>query len=278
MASMHHTASVLHEGRRDEHGHLWTRESELFCWRCDSCGRRLHGVKAIWLDYECPVENQSSCTDRESEPSIHLHDLVGSDSWEQWAEDGEPMTISSLHERLCRLERQRVEVLQLQADLERAEARIARLENEWWLRRVDRGVWHSTTLESWKQIEKEKAITVRDDGPFSKGWQHDNDYVCVWDFRDEENFDRGWASLGKSHIRAHTTPGTVWIEIDVEATATGDYLSPRDYGIKIRAGEPGIVRVIPGCEGGVKHQVPESHWKRVEMITKDREWKTLRRA
>ena len=76
-------------------------------------------------------------------------------------------------------------------------------------------------------------------------------------------------------MQAQTKPGTVWIEIDVEdAMANGHYLSPRDYREKGRAGEP-IWRVIPGCEGGVKHQVPESHWVRVEMITKGRVWKTL---
>ena len=275
MASMHYAASVQHDGRRDEHGHLWTRESGLFCWCCDDCGRRLHGVKGIWLDYEYHIGSQTSCTEREREPSIHLHEMAGTDYWEEWPEDGEPLSITSLHERLCRLERQRCEVLPLQEELKDAESRIARLENEWWLLRVDGGVWHSTTLERWKQIEKDATIVVRDDGTYSNGWQHDNDYVCVWDFRDDESFRTGWASLGASHIRAQTRTGTVWIEIDVEkAIANGQYLSPREYSEKLKAGES-CPRVIPGCEGGVKHQVPASYWLRVEMIANDREWEPL---
>ena len=105
--SMHYCAGLQHEGRRDQHGHLWTRERQLFCWPCDDCGRRLHGVKAIWLDYEYPVDRQVSCTEGESEPSIHLHEIAGPGYWEEWPADGEPMTIASLHERVCRLERQR---------------------------------------------------------------------------------------------------------------------------------------------------------------------------
>ena len=270
---MHYAAAMRHNGRRDEHGHLWTRECELFCWRCDDCGRKLHGVKAIWLD----TENQSSCSERESVPSVHLHEMAGPNCWEEWPEDGEPMTVTSLHERLCRLERQRSEVLQLKTQLEEAEARIARLENEWWLQRVDGGVWHSTPLQRWKQIERRQAIIVRDDGTYSNGWQHDNGYVCVWDFTNYENFYAGWASLGRNHIQAQTEPGTVWIEVGVrEAVSNGDYLSPTDYRDKMRAGEP-CGRVIPGCEGGVKHQVPEKHWGRVEMMVGDRAWETLRR-
>ena len=82
-------------------------------------------------------------------------------------------------------------MLHLQKELECAESRIARLENGWWLRRVDGRVWHSTTLERWARIKKEKAIVVMDDGRWSNGWQHDNGYVCVWDFRDYDNFSTG---------------------------------------------------------------------------------------
>lgn len=275
---MHYTASVQHDGRRDKHGHLWTRlrEHGPFCWRCDDCGRILHGVKAIWLDYECSVDKQVSCAERvRSDPSIHLHETAGSDYWEEWPEDGEPMTVESLHERVCRLERQRSEVLGLQEDLKHAESRIARLENDWWLQHVDGKVWHTTTLERWKQIAEDGAITVRDDGKYSRSWQRKNGYVCVWDFSAYENFNAGWRSGGESHMRAQTDPGTVWIEIDVEEIiAKGDYLSPSDYRPKIRDGKVGP-HVIPGCEGGVKHQVPKSHWVRVEMISDDGDWKTL---
>lgn len=276
---MHYSAAVQHEGRRDKHGHLWTRlrEQGPFCWRCDDCGRILHGVKAIWLDYECPVDKQVSCTERDSEPSIHPHEMAGPDYWEEWPEDGEPLSITSLHERLCRLERQRGEVLRLEEELEEAKARIAKLKNEWWLRHVDGGVWHTTTLEKWKRIEKEGAITVRSDGVYSKSWQRKHDYVCVWDFRNSANFDEGWASGGQSHIQAQTEPGTVWIEIDVDETiASEGYLNPRDYTQRTR--EVGVFcNFIPGCEGAVKHSVPKRHWVRVEMITNDRKWKTLRR-
>ena len=275
MPSMHYAASVEHDGRRDKHGHLWTRSKPGPFWQCDDCGRRLHGVKVIWLDYECPVDKQVSCTERTSEPSIHLHETVDLDYWEQWAEDGDPLEIESLHKRLCRLERQRAEVRELRAQLEYAESRIARLENEWWLQRVDGGVWHSTTLERWVEIKKEKAITVRDDGKWSNGWQHDNGYVCVWDFRSYDNFSAGWQSGGKSFIQAQTEPGIVWIEIDVEAIANGDYLSPRDYGKKMDAGEL-MPRVILGCEGGIKERVDHKHWGRVELITAEKTWTTLK--
>ena len=271
-------SSAQHDGRRDKHGHLWTRlrGQGPFCWQCDDCGRILHGVKAIWLDYECPVDKQVSCTKSvRSEPSIHLHEAAGSDYWEEWPEDGEPMTVESLHERVRRLEQQRSEVLGLREDLKHAESRIARLENAWWLQHVDGGVWHSTSIERWAQIKKEKAITVRDDGRWSDGWQHDNGYVCVWDFRNYDNFSTGWESLGASFIHAQTKPGAVWIEIDVEAIADGDYLSPRDYREKMNAGET-MPRVIPGCEGGIKGRVEQKHWGRVELITAEKTWTTLK--
>ena len=76
---MHYAAAEQHNGRKDEHGHLWAREPTLFCWRCDDCGRKLHGVKAIWLD----AKNRSSCNEREGEPSIHLHETVEG-CWEEW--------------------------------------------------------------------------------------------------------------------------------------------------------------------------------------------------
>lgn len=276
--NLHYAASVEHEGRRDKHGHLWVRESEPWSWRCEDCGRRLQGVKSVWLDYERPVENQASCTERDREPSIHLHDTMpGHDSWEEWPEDGEPLAMKSLHERVCRLERQRSEVLCLQEQLEHAESRIARLENGWWLHRVDGRVWHSTTLERWAQIKKEKAITVRDDGRWSNGWQHDNGYVCVWDFSNPDNFYTGWSSLGgRDFMQRQTEPGTVWIEIDVEeAIANGEYLSPRDYREKMNAGES-MPRAILGCEGGIRGRVEQEHWGRVELITAEKTWTTLK--
>ena len=232
-------------------------------------------MKVVNLDYEYAVDKQVSCTERDSGPSIHLHEMTGADYWEEWPEDGEPLTITSLHHRLCRLERQRGEVLRLEEELEEARARMARLENEWWLRYVDGGVWHSTTLERWKQIEEEEAVTVRSDGTYSGSWQRKNGYVCVWDFRDYGNFDDGWASGGQSHIQNQTKPGTVWIEIDVDETiASEGYLSPRDYTQRTR--EVGFFcNFIPGCEGAVKHSVPKRHWVRVEMIANDREWKAL---
>ena len=273
---MHYAAAVEHNGRRDKHGHLWTRERELFCWRCDDCGCRLHGVKVIHLDYECSADKQISCTEiARSEPSIHLHETAGSHYWEEWPEDGEPMTVESLHERVCRLEQQRSEVLGLRGDLKHAESRVARLENDWWLQHVDGRVWHTTTLERWAQIKKEKAITVRDDGRWSNSWQHDNGYVCVWDFRSREHFDIGWASGGQSHIQKQTEPGTVWIEIDAEAVeADENCLSSRGYKEKMDKGER-MSLVILGCEGGIKERVEQKHWGRVELITADKTWTTL---
>ena len=115
-----------------------------------------------------------------------------------------------------------------------------------------------------------------DDGRWSNGWQHDNGYVCVWDFRDYDNFSAGWKSGGESFIQAQTEPGTVWIEIDVEEViANGDYLSPKDYRKKMNAGET-MPRVIPGCEGGIKERVGQKHWGRVELITAEKTWTTLK--
>ena len=43
----------------------------------------------------------------------------------------------------------------------------------------------------------------------------------------------------------------------------------------MNAGET-MPRVIPGCEGGIKERVEQKHWGRVELITAEKTWTTLK--
>ena len=105
------------------------------------------------------------------------------------------MSIQSPHNRLCRLERQRVEMLRLQSELKGAEACIARLENKWWLQRVDGRVW----LRTFRQLRQDLYGEVYDElkNVIGNNVDHQTEKKIMRELLDKQ-MDPGNGSAGQS--------------------------------------------------------------------------------